>query len=459
MLNILIHKKTHSVTPQKLVMYQQCKVIEATDANHHIYYLIFFKNQFINGVKASATGLKSFLHRAFTNGIILDGTNPLTLRLLRRQESFSFFPMDQLLKKLQQSYPPLETALIFSFFDSFTTEESSYHLLKDTYYHYRRNGQMLFAYQVLKIALQYAPDDHFFKDMIGNLQFKNYEPFYKEIKTILQKDPLFAELIGFDNLGNLENTALLLDLYQTQSRPLDELILRIFLLRQHFTDDNFTAINEMMKSFSTEEQCSILEAIRQINNHPVVQEKLLHKFIEAAKHDEIIDFMMNSTFLPEEKQLPSLLASFQKANQLLLARYFTSSNKRLLQIFKNDSRTLEKVITLFISAFLEERSFQEILIWLKPFREAKLHFPIEQKIKKMQELQDDPVRQAALGEIYLYFHQTEKAIECFKWEMELNPEDFTPVQRLIQVYKQTGNQAEAAVYQQLLMQMQKYGKK
>lgn len=73
----------------------------------------------------------------------------------------------------------------------------------------------------------------------------------------------------------------------------------------------------------------------------------------------------------------------------------------------------------------------------------------------MKQLEDDPDHQFELGELYLYFQQLEQSLDCFKWEMELNPDNTKPVQFLSKIYLELGKKEEANAYQQLLIQMQK----
>ena len=58
-----------------------------------------------------------------------------------------------------------------------------------------------------------------------------------------------------------------------------------------------------------------------------------------------------------------------------------------------------------------------------------------------------------LGQYYAEFHQYDEAIECFSWEMELNPDDPAPVSQLSKMYRHKGMTDEAAAYQQLFKQL------
>ena len=72
---------------------------------------------------------------------------------------------------------------------------------------------------------------------------------------------------------------------------------------------------------------------------------------------------------------------------------------------------------------------------------------------KLNESLDD---MQTLGEIYFELQQFEKAIECFSWEMELNPTKTKPLKWLAKAYHEMGQKQESEVYQQLCINIQKW---
>jgi hypothetical protein len=71
----------------------------------------------------------------------------------------------------------------------------------------------------------------------------------------------------------------------------------------------------------------------------------------------------------------------------------------------------------------------------------------------MAGLEEDPERMMELGDYYAEFQQYDKAIDCFFWEMELQPQNPIPVLRISKMYQQKGMVKEASVYQKIAAQL------
>ncbi|WP_373893575.1 hypothetical protein [Virgibacillus sp. CBA3643] len=451
-----LKKKNLMLTAQQLVIYKQSKVLQATDETSHYYYLFFYKNDFLTGIQADDIDTDTHVHRAFTDGLYFEGSHPLTKQLIRAYNNFHFLPIEKIYKKVQEtsSYSQLETALINTYFDAFSSTESIHTVLKDTFNHYQRKGQSLAAYQLLNIYLNYDHTNTFARDMINGAQFKNYEKIYQDLEKLSEKDPIQLESLCFDNLYNTEHTMMLLHLYKEQKRWTDELALRIALLKSHFTPENSTAIQAMVEPLPTDDQITLLQELNQFNNNPILQEALITKLLASGKPNDTLELMMTSKVQPKEEQLSKMITHIEQADRTLLATYFTGGNYRLLELSTNNSQTLERLAIPFVSSFLQDYNLNEILDWFQPFHDANLHLPVEQKLLRMQSLVDDPDRQFDLGELYMYFRQLEKALDCFKWEVELDPQAHSSVKYVAKIYQELGYPDEAAAYQQLL-QMQK----
>ncbi|UJL45615.1 hypothetical protein KFZ58_14610 [Virgibacillus sp. NKC19-16] len=447
-------KKNLTLTPQQLAIYKQSKVLEATDEAGDYFYLFFYKNDFLTGIHADDIDTDTHVHRAFTEGLHFEGSHPLTKQLIRAYRNIHFLPIEKLYKKIQDtSYSQLETALIKTYFDAFSSTDSIHKVLKDTFNHYQRNGQSLASYQLLNIYLNYDNTNTFARDMISGAQFKNQSKMYQDLEKLSEKDPIQLESLCFDNLYHTEHVMMLLQLYKEQNRWTDELALRITLLKSHFTPENFTAIRVMIEPLPTDEQMTLLQELNQSNNNPVLHEALITKLLASGKPNDILEFMMTTKVQPDEEQLTGIITHIEQAGLTDLTSFFKNGNYRLLELSKNP-QTIERLATPFISSFLQDHTIGEILDWFQPFRDANFHLPVEQKLLKMQTLVDDPDRQFNLGELYLYFRQLEKALDCFKWEVELDPQAHSSVKYVAKIYQELGYPDEAAAYQQLL-QMQK----
>ncbi|MFC4023984.1 tetratricopeptide repeat protein [Oceanobacillus longus] len=448
---IHLDKKNLTLTAEQLVFYKQSKVLEATDKNANYYYLIFYKNDFINGAKRKQIKINSHIHHAFTKGIHFKGSHPITSQLLQNHKSFHLITFNQLYKNIQKSFPKLETALVISYFDSFTKTGSVEKLFKRTYYEYRRNGQNLNAYQLLKTYNNVGRESKFAHDMMHDMQLSQYGTLYQNMKEVYEKDPINFESASFDDLfRKKESRELLLQLYKEQNRPLDELAVRTAMLRYNFSKSNFEAILTMLTDLSEKAKIRYLQELKQT---PAVKEELMNVIMASDNANDVSDFLMSTKLMPPDDQIENIIQNFEQADANVLSTYFKKSNKRLLKLSKGDAHKMEKLIKPFVSAFLEDYRLSDILDWLEPFREAGHQLPIERKLLKMKKLTEDPDQQFALGELYIQFRQLEKSIDCFKWEMELHPEDQKPVTYLSKIYQELGDKEEAAAYQQLLIQM------
>ena len=58
-----------------------------------------------------------------------------------------------------------------------------------------------------------------------------------------------------------------------------------------------------------------------------------------------------------------------------------------------------------------------------------------------------------LGDYYAEFKQFDLAIDCFFWEMELQPQDPSPVWKISKMYQSKGMIKEAAAYQKVFAQL------
>lgn len=451
------NKKAVNVTVTQLYLYKQSKIIEAHDKDNHYYYLVFYKDTYINGMKVDHIKLNSHIHRALTSGIRIEADHPIIQHLTKNQK-FPLMRFNQLYKKIQQDYSPIETALIFTFLDSFTAEGSATQLLKKTFYDFRRNGKMLKAFQVLKLLAAHDQKNQFAKDMLENIQFQSYAIRYQDYEQLEKIDPLYLESSCFTDMENKPALNHLFTLLQTENRWIDTLIIRTHLLKHAFDNAQWEALKQSLKTFTINEQINLLFDIYQKNQNTDIEETLTNKLIGSSHHNDLVIFIMEHNYHPQENELDQIVDHLTQADPKVISSYFNSSNRRLVQLSNHLlAKQIETLITPFVKTFLENYSISEVQNWFTPFHEVNHHFSIEQTLAKMNELQDDPDNQFLLGELYITFNQFEKAIDCFKWEIELSPDSIQAIQALANLYKQLGNHTEAKTYQNLLIQTQKYG--
>lgn len=452
-IQVSINKKMISLTVERMVMYKQTKVIELKNKNGYYYYGVFYKDQFINIAKAKKIKLHSYMHQALKNGITFDRNHPLTTQLLPNTNKFFSIKFNQLFQNLQKTYPLADITFIFQFFDSFTKKGSSQKILKNTFYELRRNGKNLKAYQLLKMYLNYTPTDRFAKDMIQHIDFQRQEMTYANIEAILEKDPDYVEAVCFDD--RLQTTALelLYQIYRKQQRTLDELAVRLDVIIHHYSTVQLKEIEKLLSTRSVEDQVYILHSLSKKIENNEIDQLLFKKLLDLNDSNQLVQFIMEKQYQPTNEQISLITHHFNQADKDVLSSYFRIANKRLLQLSNEEGKMLEKMVSPFVFSFMENYNLMDILDWFEVFHQANITLPIEKKLKRMQMYKEDPDQQLALGELYLDFKQFEKSIDCFKWEMEINPDNTKAVSYLTKVYRKLGNVEEANVYQQLLKKM------
>lgn len=427
------------------------------DRDGNYYYLVFYKDQFINVIQAKKIKLHSHIHATMTNGIRLSGNHPIISRLITK-ETFPSSRFNQLYKKLEQHYSPIETALILSFFDAFTATDSTKKLLKKTYYDFRRNGKMRKSLQVLYLLAETNHQDSFASDMIANMEFQRYNQAYQATNTLAETDPIYFEAVRFKHLQQSNDQTLLLNFYDQNDRMLDATIVRIYLLKQQFNPTYWNNLLQTIDSWNTEEKIHLLLDLYRELPHPVIEQELTSKLIGSSHHKEAISFLLDHHDQPIKVEAEKFIYHLQQIDPKQLVAYFHLPQTTLITISKQLSKQqLEKMVQPFIKAFLPNYTFQEIARWFDAFHHERIHFLAEKTLDNMETLLDDPDHQYQLGELYASFDQIDKAIDCFKWEMELNPTNTKAIQSVVNLYKKAGNEAEANTYQDLLIQTQKYG--
>ncbi|WP_138418004.1 tetratricopeptide repeat protein [Aquibacillus sediminis] len=456
-ITLTVNKKDIHLQPTRMSIYKQSEIVEAIDKKQNSYYLVFYKYNFLNGIRANKIVLNSHVHKAFTQGITFDANHPLTQALLSKHQHYSHSRFNPLLKKIQQKYSPSETALIFTFFDSFIPKGELNKLIKKLYYQYRRNGQLLAAFKILKIYQMYDNEDTFPKSMLNNLQFQSYQVMYQDLDKLKKTDSIYLESVCFDSYHHPSYAKQLFDLYQEQGRWMDELALRLKQFTNITKDQDFILLQNLIQEhFEPHQQVHLLTSlVEQADQHTLVRQHLLDLALTHGTDEEIIHTVLTSEIRPSQDQLPKIAASFSTAKPEILHPYFHSLNKKILSMFAPDYKLLESTVNHCVIAFFNNYRLETIIDWFAPFHDAGIPLPIEKKLAKMKALEDDPDGQCALGQLYQEFNQYERSIDCFKWEMELNPTNPEPVKSLTKAYQQLGREKEADAYQQLLIQMKK----
>ncbi len=456
MVTIQTKKKTKYVSIQRMAAYHAIKVVEAYDDHNECYLLFFYKNQYLTYRKVTSLGTDSRLKALFSDGIIIDAPHPLIEHLIARTQTFTFQSFNQLLHKAEQHFSDQETSLIFSFFDSFIPKDKIINLMRNKYNQFRRNGQFFKAYQILQICLDYAPNNNWARDMSHNLQYHRFEMLYDEVgPALFNKDPLYVEIHSFQNRPDDKLFSQLQEKLSQEDRWIDQIILYRDRMLTSEGAGSFANLYSLLISHLQDEDIIYLlnELLEKGRNQKELRQALINLLIKNRHYEDAINVISNrySTvsndeylqvqYLLEHKPLDSSKLQIENMNHIL--------------VHETEPHKLEKLLRLCIPILLNKYDFTFTHQWLRPFYELEVSLPILQKLNTMAAIKDDPEHQLQLGELYYEFQQFDRAIDCFSFEMELNPHDIKPIQWLAKAYRELGKKEESLAYQNIVASMQK----
>ncbi|MBM4762843.1 hypothetical protein [Bacillus sp. B15-48] len=453
------HNKTIQLQPTKVIFYLQGKLIEAYDDHNDVYYLIFYKNRFLNAVKAIKLRLHSYIAEAFKNGILFETPHPIINSLISSNQTYKAVRFPQLIKKLEKHYHPHERAYILTFFESFIPKKLLFKEITSVFYEYRRNGQMFFAYRILRILIDFAPNHSLVKQLGNDLTFNKFSVLYSQkTEEIFQKDPIFAEKTLYFSKENEHSFKKLMMIYEKESRWLDLVAILIDKITASPTNIEYYSLKDLLaQHLSEQDGVYILERLAsQLSTFIPLQKDLFDFNVKRMKINEVLKMMSYYDFKLNREQA-SLLGIYLKqidANDLILE---PDSLKSLLNfILPLDSEQVEKYLNQSATHLLRTLDPTHVKSWLETFKENYPALKIYEKIERLEYLYKNLDQMQTLGELFFEFKQWENAIECFSWEMELKPTDSKPLHWLSKSYRELGMDNEADVYKELCMNVQKH---
>ena len=126
------------------------------------------------------------------------------------------------------------------------------------------------------------------------------------------------------------------------------------------------------------------------------------------------------------------------------------------QLIRNgDTTQFEQKLSQLVGKLLESHDLQTVYQKIQSIQALVPHSLVMNKLKRMMSLLEDPDQMMELGQYYAEFKRYDDAIECFSWEMELRPDDISPVWQLSKMYQQKGMVEEATAYQQVCNQLKR----
>lgn len=456
----LLYDKKQPIRLQvlRMAVYSQSKIIEAFTENNDVYYLFFFKDNYLTASKATRLKLNSHIAKAFKNGIIFHHPHPLISSLYSSCSPLKSLSFDQLMKKLETQYTPQEKALILTYFESFTPQKELFKHIQNIFYQYRRNGQLFEGYKIIRILLDFTPDHSWVKPLAGSLAYKKYADLYREFsEDLFTKDLIFVERSLYLDKHNSQSFQQLESILSNESRWIDLIAISIYKFSLTPSNDSYRALLQLLDKHLENEEITdtLVDLTHSIPNSPELHLDLIERFLKLNKVEEAISLISEQSLELNASQVRTLESLLENLNLDDSNVQIEKINYILQPLFISEPEKLEKILRKCVTQLLKSNSIHFIKEWLTPLRDSQHSLPVIETINKMHKLSEDPNQQQLLGEFYYQFNQFDKAIECFSWEMELNNTDPKPVQWLSKIYQHIGMKDEYKAYQQLYIDMQK----
>lgn len=452
------NKKTIELKPTKVAFYLQSKIVEAFNNQNEVFYLFFYKNQYLTAFKATKLRRRSFLERAFKSGIVFNSPHPMVDALLSTQSAFHIVTVNHLTNKLDLSNQ--EKAFILTFFDAVYSKKQLFEDIKKYFSVHRRNGQFFLGYKIVRILMDFAPKHRLIKSLSKDLIFNKYaHQYHDQTEEIFNKDLIFAEKTFYSNRSDDLFFNKLINLLEKDSRTLDIIALSIQrLIETPTTTDYGQLLNLLQQHFTKEDITVILERLsHQLPDFTPLYEDLFKMCIEQHKTQALARVLNSFKFTLNEDQVGKLAAdleNFDLENTVIEPNDLIPLIKPVIQQFPNKR---EPLLKNFITQFLQTHDHLEVQEWLMTIDDHYASLPIYQKLEKMAVLSDDLDQMDTLGELYYEFGLLDKAIDCFNWEMELKPSDPKPIQWLAKIYQGMGMSEKSNDYRKLSIAVQKFG--
>jgi tetratricopeptide (TPR) repeat protein len=458
------HEKKHILLkPASLYVYQGFQVIEAFNMDQsECYYLYFYKASYLTGKCTSKIKRKSKLSTLLQKGIQLTNEHPFIAYLLTNNSVHTFPALTPLWEKIQKKYSSLEASAILTVFDSYMKKEKIIKVVKEFALKFRREGQLLHTYQLLRLLTEMYPSHKWAQEMSKNLQYQSYQALYTspDTKTLLAKDPLYVEKYCWDHLDLKECRELLQQKLQNEGRQMEQLCLYTNRLLSS-TEDDSEAYKQLLETLPSdtpnEDKINFLSYImrHRTANHDKLNQHLLHLLKQSERYEDALLLLTKNNGVISASDFPYLLETVLNITSKSTAAWLST----LTFTFSEDvtPKQVQALFQLLIPAILDEKGLEYTHQWTEPFYSQYPAVPILLKIKRMALLKDDPDQMYALGELFYEFNQLSEAVECFNWELELDPTNVSTIKWLTKLYLEMGMVEESKSYQYMYHNLQKGG--
>ncbi|MBO0962679.1 hypothetical protein J1P26_23560 [Neobacillus sp. MM2021_6] len=455
---ISIKNKKHAIKGQviRAAIFARSKVIEVVTGDSEKYYLIYYKNSLVFGAILDQIEEGTFIHKALLEGIVIESSNPILTALIPQQ--FVSLPnKHKLFSQLQLHFSLQEVAYITTTLDSFFEKAWIIEMIDKIFFHLRRNGKFMKAYQVIRILCDFAPSLTSAKERLDSHEFNSYHNFYHSLDypTIFQKDPFFVELNCFKNRSSSNERMILEDILCKQDH-LTALLLWLEHVNRPQDLQTIKKYTDIATDFVPMEEWMLILGKVNINPFRVLPDSkvILEKMIQKGNVEQAATCLFKFIHDLPSSYDDTLEIIWEKCDANFVLSHFDEFAPLLARLShtENTKQLEDKIFHLAVN-MLNEHDISEVHNKLLAIGR---HYPVSEVLKKineMVELVEDPDRMMELGDYYAEFKQFDKAIDCFYWEMELQPQNPSPVRKISKMYQSKGLPKEAAAYQKIYDQL------
>ncbi|MBM7580304.1 tetratricopeptide repeat protein [Jeotgalibacillus terrae] len=406
-----------ALTPVRLAIHVPCTILEAQDKHDFLYHLYFKDQQFLAAKKVSRSKRRSYTEEAFTQGIVFLCPHPLADQLAAQGETIQNQSLTTLMKKLQTD--PLQTVDIFSCFDGLIREEKLFKVLREHYYTYKREGKFKKAELVFQRIKSIYPEHEWVKSTRSEKVDLSDDQ-----RQLWQKRNLVNGFSIQHQLAAAEEE------YRLTPGP------GTFKTLLAFTSTHYSPV----------QQQTLYERLLSDG----YDEPARHSFREFVRNEqpaEAVRLLITTPFKLKAADVRDLRALLQNQDNLE-GISFADLCSKLSPMLAEHPMELNQMILNSLG-----KSPDHHIDTLLHQLECVSHLPVYQLVRQLAEIAEDPEQQTAAGELYEKIGFYNEAIDCYTYEMELNPGAREPVERLSKTYLAAGQADEAKAYQELLKTM------
>ena len=394
-MNIKEKKKITTGCVTQAVVFSRFNIIKVETPAHECYYLLYYKKHFVFGEKLDSIEKGSFIDKARHEGIVLESNHPF-LPLFIPNHHVTIPNKSKLFSLLQQSFTLQEVAYIASTLDSFFSKEQLTKLMDQIFFHYRRNGSFLKAFQIVCRINDFSPELSSAKDSLNSRDFSSYADFYNSssMADIYKKDPLYVEWHCFKSRMNPENKSLLEKIFTEQDRTIEFLLLWMDGTPNVQHGDSLNQVTNLaLKILPLEKWMETLTYLKINPFRELPQTKaIIEKMVREGQYEQaalsLMDFMDD---LPDSYQ-DTLNTLWEQVDASFMVDHldrFLLMMQKL--VHKEDAHVIEHKLSQLVSKLLEIHDLKTVYELLQPIEKKVPHSLILRKISTMMALTKIPI--------------------------------------------------------------------